>query len=1173
MPSVIQFPKRFDDSAARERIRKSLDESLIVEAAAGTGKTSELIRRIVAVLQTGRTTAEHLVAVTFTRKAAGELKLRLRQELDQALQKARDQDKARRERSGKRRWATADSAEITNLENAVAHLEEARIGTIHSFCADILRERPVEANIDPAFQELSEPEAQRLYRQAFRRWSQDKLGALPPGLRRCLSRLAARSSHDDWTPLKQAENAGWSLVERRDFTKAWQRRPFEREAEIDQLVDGVFQLLGLSSRCPWSTDELVQALRPARDLATWIERAEAVSKRDYDTLEGRLLIFLKELKEPKRAKKGRGGFAKGLSREDVLAARERMVQALEDFKRRADADLAALLQDEMRDLVVRYDALKRTGGQLDFVDLLLRVRDLICSNADVRHYLQQRFTHIFVDEFQDTDPLQVEILLLLAADDPAETKWLNVTPVQGKLFLVGDPKQSVYRFRRADLVLYQDLRWALEARGVPVVHLTKSFRALPAIQECINAAFAPEMVENRATGQAGYVPLERYREVVGEQPCVIALPAPKPYGTKGVTKWAIEECLPDAVAAFVSWMVNESGWKVWETPTDQVPVSARHICMLFRRFVSYGNDKTREYLRALEARNIPHLLVGGRSFHSREEVETLRAALTAVEWPDDQLSVFATLKGSLFAIPDSVLLRFRHESGSLHPFRPLPAKLCAELQPVAEALRLLAELHRRRNWRPLVETVNALLEVPRAHAGFALRPAGNQVLANVCRICDLARSFEVSGGISFRGFVEELAEQAEREESPEAPVLEEGTDGVRIMTVHAAKGLEFPVVILADMTAKLAQLDPDMYVDAKSNLCAIRLVGCSPWDLLDHEQEERDRDDAEGVRVAYVAATRARDLLVIPGVGDEPTDGWVSPLNKAIYPSMDRRRHSLVAPGCPAFGIDTVLERPVLCDEPPPFSVKPGLHRPEQGAHSVVWWDPAKLQLEVRANFGIRQKEILGKDASGKVARESARRYEDWKAQRAKVLEAGQHLQFDVFTVTESLEAPADFQANIDVELLEKPDDRPQGARFGTLLHTILRDVDLRPAHAADENQENMTALARLHGRVLGCPPEEIAAAIKAVSQTLKHPLLQRAGAAARCHRELPIMVKTESGRLLEGTIDLAFFEDSTWTIVDFKSDADLPSRRPQYQRQLQWYLFALSKITGAPVRGWLLGV
>jgi len=253
----------------------------------------------------------------------------------------------------------------------------------------------------------------------------------------------------------------------------------------------------------------------------------------------------------------------------------------------------------------------------------------------------------------------------------------------------------------------------------------------------------------------------------------------------------------------------------------RVPLQAKHICVLFRRMTNYGTDLSRDYTRALESRGIPHLLVGSKSFYHREEVETVRVALAAIEWPDDELSVFGTLRGSLFAIPDDLLLRFRFEVGRLHPFRLAPSaageELPAAFGPIPGALAILADLHRLRNARPVADTVNALLEATRAHAGFTLRRAGAQALANVYRICDLARTFELTGGLSFRGFVEELAAQAEKAESTEAPVLEEASDGVRLMTVHSAKGLEFPVVILADMTAKVLSAPRVCWVPRRGN--------------------------------------------------------------------------------------------------------------------------------------------------------------------------------------------------------------------------------------------------------------------------------------------------------------------------------------------------------------------
>ena len=231
--------------------------------------------------------------------------------------------------------------------------------------------------------------------------------------------------------------------------------------------------------------------------------------------------------------------------------------------------------------------------------------------------------------------------------------------------------------------------------------------------------------------------------------------------------------------------------------------------------------------------------------------------------------------------------------------------------PIIEALDLLRSLHRRRNDVPVTATLGRLLEATRAHAGFVMRPAGEQALANVLQIVELARRFESTGGLSFRGFVEHLHEEAASGQVGEAPILEEGSDGVRFMTVHRSKGREFPVVILADPTCKLHRKTADRFIDPRRGLCAIRLGGWQSLDLLDHEAEEVEHDYEEGIRLAYVLATRARDLLVVPAVGDGPHEGgWTSPLHAAIYPPIEVRRDPESPPGCPSFGRDSVVERP-----------------------------------------------------------------------------------------------------------------------------------------------------------------------------------------------------------------------------------------------------------------------
>ena len=891
------------DQAARDAILNDLDTTLIVEAAAGTGKTTALVGRIARLLGTGRTTIDKVVAVTFTEKAAGELKLRLRESLE-------------RERA-----AAQDDAVRDRLDDALTTLEEAHVSTIHGFCADLLRERPVEAHVDPLFTVLTQSQSESVFGEAFRSWLQDRLADPPEGLRRALRRSAGpfgfgrlAAAHEEG-PADRLRQAAWELAQWRDFTGAWTSQPFDRRGAIDALVAELHDFADLTASPSYARDYLYLDTAPARHTSQEIRLQQSIGTVDHDGWEARLTALSRN-RSFVNARHGRGpDYRKGLLRSRVIEAMTALRAHLDQFRMDADAELAALLQRELAGAVGRYEEAKRRAGSLDFLDLLLKARDLITGSAVARGSFQQRFTHILVDEFQDTDPLQAEILLLLTSSDPAATDWRHTAPAPGRLFIVGDPKQSIYRFRRADVGVYADVCRRLEAAGARSVKLQTSFRSVPELQACVNAAFAPVMTGDTATLQADYVPLAPFRPAVGRQPAVVALPVPRPYGQRQISMIAIEKSLPDAVGAFVEWLVTKSGWKVTERRgAEPEPIRPRHICILFRRFMSFGEDVTGPYVHALEARGIPQVLVGGKTFHNREEVESLRAALAAIEWPDDQLSVFATLRGSLFAIGDEELLEWRHAlRRPFHPFR-IPDDLAERphLQPIADALRLLQQLHRRRNYIPVADTIHRLLGETRAHVGLVLRSGGEQALANVLHVAELARQYEQAGGLSFRGFVDELRVAAGGAEAAEAPILEEGSDGVRLMTVHKAKGLEFPVVILADLTCKLSRVEAGRWIDPERGVCAIKLAGLSPLDLLYHGAEELAREQSEAVRLAYVAATRARDLLVVPALGDGQYDGgWLDPLNPAIYPPEPARRSPAAVPGCPKFpSMDSVVDRP-----------------------------------------------------------------------------------------------------------------------------------------------------------------------------------------------------------------------------------------------------------------------
>ena len=1169
------------DAAARLAIANDLDDTLIVEAAAGTGKTTELVNRILRVLATGRATMVQIVAVTFTEKAAGELKLRLREELERARAKS------------------TDAVERERLEDALKTLEEAHVNTIHGFCAELLRERPVEARVDPLFAVLTEPQADRIYGRAFRAWLQEALKQPPEGLRRALRRTSAPSfgsgGGDGGGPIDRLRGAGRQLAEARDFPHPWERPPFDRGAEIDRHVTSLHALAALTASPLSSRDNLYVDTDAVRRLSRQIELEQSFGQRDLDGWEARLVDLVRD-RGFSRTRKGSGyKYSKDAGRTEVLAARDALFNDLQQFRKDADADLAACLQQELTGATARYQELKQAAGVLDFTDLLARARDLIRNDAAVRAHLQQKFTRIFVDEFQDTDPIQAEILLLLAND------------VRGKLFIVGDPKQAIYRFRGTDVSTYWHVCRELAAGGGRILQLTRSYRGVPAIQRFVNAAFAPEMTGDEATRQAEYMPLEEARPADDSQPAIVALPVPRPYGRGGFGAFkasgkAIDGSLPDAVGAYIAWLTQKSDWMVSEKLSDgteqRVKLQPRHIVVLFRRFVSFGEDVTRAYVDAIEARGIPHLLVGGKAFHGREEVETIRAALAAIEWPDDELSVFATLKGSLFAIDDEHLLEFRHRFGAFHPFR-IPKELggnsgrelaldgepTAHLTPIADALRLLQQLHRGRNYRPVAETIGRLLEETRAHVGFILRPAGEQALANVLHVAELARQYEASSGISFRGFIDELRAAA-ASEAAEAPILEEGSDGVRLMTVHKAKGLEFPVVILADLTCNMSRKDASRYLDASRGLCAMKIGGWAPHELHRHESEEVARDQAEGVRLAYVAATRARDLLVVPVLGDDAWEGgWFAPLNRALYPPVASRRTAERGPNCPAFkSKDSVLQRPD--DEPAGNgTVCPGLHtfggasgpKPGDGGYSVVWWDPGALKLDEKPAFGVRREDLIVKDVPRNVIADGRSRYDRWHLARVEARDAGSIPSMRVATVREWAEQHVESGIQslefVTVSGAGRSGDeaRSGGMGFGLLVHTLLAQAPFDATRAA------LGDLAAVEAVVLGLDEADATAAVAVVERLLAHEVLVRARAAdarGACRRETPVTCTMPDGTLVEGVVDLAFEEAGEWTVVDYKTDREIAaSGEDRYRRQVALYASAIAQATGQPAHAVLIRV
>ena len=351
------------DHDDRLLIREELDQTVVVEAAAGTGKTTELVARILNVLASGRARIEQIVAVTFTEKAAGELKLRIRKELEGL-------------RNGRPRPGSP------RLTDAIQRLEEAHVSTIHGFCADLLRERPVEACIDPLFEVLTEPRAERIFDEAFRVWLSERLEDPPEGVRRALRRSVwSRDGRDnDDGPIDRIRRAGRELAEWRDFDGAWRRDPFERDTELARVLTRVHDLAALTAQASSTRDPLFYDTRFVRDLSHEVRTAERFDVRDPDGWEARV-VDLALNRDFRRARRGRDRlYGPLVSRDELWAAYEALTNELDAFQRAADGDLAALLREELRDVVTGYEALKRSAGALDFLDLLLRARDLLVTH-------------------------------------------------------------------------------------------------------------------------------------------------------------------------------------------------------------------------------------------------------------------------------------------------------------------------------------------------------------------------------------------------------------------------------------------------------------------------------------------------------------------------------------------------------------------------------------------------------------------------------------------------------------------------------------------------------------------------------------------------------------------------------------------------------------------------
>ena len=414
---------------------------MLVEAAAGTGKTTSMVGRMLVMLRDGKCRTDTLAAVTFTRKSAAELRARFQVELERA--------------------AAAESGVAgERLAEALLHVERCCIGTIHSFCARLLRERPMESGVDLAFSELEDSEDFALRDEAWDEY---------------VSRLFA----EDSPILAELDDLGIEIGQLQPAFVCFAGYPDvdewpAPEIEFPDLGPMVKQIEEYAA----DMEQLAPTFPPDRgndELMDVYERIPRLVRQMNRMRRADVMDVVAQFRTVKVVQKNwPGGTPQGKGEKTRW----------EDFARETAEPLCALWLERRYAAVIRilqpavedYDRLRHEAGGLNFQDLLMKAAALLRDKPAIRGYFRQRFTHILVDEFQDTDPIQAEVMLLLTADKADEQDWRKCRPVPGSLFVVGDPKQSIYRFRRADIVIYSQVKEIVLASGGAVVPLTANFR-------------------------------------------------------------------------------------------------------------------------------------------------------------------------------------------------------------------------------------------------------------------------------------------------------------------------------------------------------------------------------------------------------------------------------------------------------------------------------------------------------------------------------------------------------------------------------------------------------------------------------------------------------------------------------------------------------------------------
>ena len=1061
------------DGVARARIESSLDENLCVEAAAGTGKTTVLVNRVVNLLGEGRVTVDELVVITFTEKAAAELATRVRDELE-------------------RRAGLATGDERVRLLVAAQDLYRAHIETIHSFATALLRERPVEAGLDPLFDVLEGLAGGLAFDTAYERFQDALLSERLPELETALRRGIGLSE------LREAcehLNRHRYLLDLQPFP-APPDGVAETVAELARIADELRSMLVRHE--PPGDDKAVPVIEAILD---WVARLAQTDLADRE----RMLIAGGPKPNATSGTAGNWGGEKPRLKE----ARDEYAKLVDAAAMRLRGNALLGLLPHVERFVDTYEQDRRRVGTADFDDLLFWARDLLRDSRPARDYFRDRFRAVLIDEFQDTDPVQAELALLLTSDDEPGDDWRELRPAPGRLVVVGDPKQSIYRFRRADIAVYEHVKDGALSGGSE--RISTNFRSNSAMLEAFNRIF--DSVLRAEPGlQPANVALEAPPGGVAPRRAPIVLIEGEIEGNAADHRTAEARALAGTLH-----LMREERWQV----RDRRSGEWRRCAWGDVAILMPARTGLELYEDALAGAGIPYRHEGARDFFQRDEVRDLIWVLSAIDDPTDRISLVGALRSSAFAISDQELVIHSAQRGALSYFAPAGVS-----DPINEAFSELRDLHDAAGRLSLPELMRRVVERTRLVEFALTRPDGEQGAANLLAIVDDARMFASAGGGGLRPFIRHLRSSMENEAIEiEATVAEETDDVVRIMTTHGAKGLEYPIVALANLGTR-PQVTSAPVPAERDSLLHFR-VGtenghghfCTPG-YGDVWEDEKTHFMAEKLRLLYVAATRARDHLIVPCVaGRHTAQNLLGDLVRAL-PLDD---HELV-------------QRIALDDLDVPVVAQPS-------ADDI---DEERIDRAIAdRDRWIDESEALKRLASEERSIETASSRERSRGPLAAEVEA--------FTATLLVGDGPPLPVGDAVHIVMERISLPHG--------TDLADV------ADDVCQE-------------GAIGEQTADVIAMCRACLQAPSVVRAVSADRLWREVPFVLTRgdpgsapDAAPLVNGRVDLVYREGDELVVVDYKTDtgvtAEIAAQHAvdHHGGQADAYREALSTATGLPVR------